>query len=209
MLPDSRTIRIESNTIAVDNDYVVPIDAKSSDIEGLLVVQGLEYAFDRRIKFASVDNRGRYVGDAAEEYESFLDGLPPGLRQESGDLAIQTRSEGARRAWHLRSKHELDIAVVEHETGVEFLLVSVVTPVFVGLATNAIYDLTKWGLNKWLERRQSKVSKAPTFLEIERVRKDAVGSVLGSETIRIRAPVDDQTLRSTVERFMQVAPPER
>jgi hypothetical protein len=215
ILPDQRRIRFDAGGTSLaalsDEDgafdeYIVPLDATERDIAALQLIQDLEYSFDTRIKFASVDSKGRYRSDALEEYDSFLDGLPPGWRREPGNFQIGTRSEGSRQAWHLRSKDELDVAVVEHETGVEILLfvaAVVVAPVAINVASSAIYDLSKWGLNKWLHGRQGKASKHPTFLEIERVRKDAGGNALGSEVIRVRAPVDDQALRSTVERLLQ------
>jgi hypothetical protein len=217
-LPNKRRIRFNAGMVpsvtlsdedGVLDEYIVPLDATERDIAGLQLLQELEYSFDARIKFASLDNKGRYVGDAHEEYDSFLAGLPQGWRQQGGDFEIQTRLANNRRAWHLRGKDEFDIAVVKHETGVEFLLLAVVVPLVVGVATNAVYDLTKWGLNKWLAKRQGNASKLPTFLEAERIQKDAGGNVLGSEVIRLRAPVDDQTLRSTIERLMQVTPPEQ
>jgi hypothetical protein len=213
-LPDRRRIRFDagetplaalSDEDGAFDEYIVPLDATERDIAALQLIQDLEYSFDTRIKFASLDRKGRYRGDALEEYESFLDGLPSGWRREPGNFQIGTRSEGSRQAWHLRSKDDLDVAVVEHETGLEILLVGAVAPIAISVASSAIYDLSKWGLSKWLQRRQGKASKYPTFLEIERVRKDAGGNALGSEVIRVRAPVDDQTLRSVVERLLQAS----
>jgi hypothetical protein len=209
-LADRRRIRIEagevpsitvSDNVGRFDEYVAPLDATERDIAKLQLIQQLEHSSDVRIKFASLDDKSRYIGDAREEYGSFLTELPQGWRQEGRHIDVQTRSESKRRAWHLRSKDQIDVAVVEHETGVEFLLISLA----VGVATNAVYDLAKWGLKKWLDKRQGS-SKLPTFLEVERVRKAADGTTLGSERIRVRAPVADDQLRSIVEQYMRATP---
>jgi len=202
-LPDNQTLRFESQplpSVIVNYDYRVPIDAGAPYIAKLEHLQDLEYSFDLRIKFASVDGKIRYVGDSSEEYDSFLTGLPQGWQKDLDDFHIQTRLEGTRKAWYLRND-ELDVAVVEHETGVEFLL-----GVASGLATAGLYDLIKWGLKKWQDKRRSKVTKSTTFLEIERTQKDFDGNLLGSEIVRIRGPMDDSLLRSTIERMIRVIP---
>ena len=90
--------------------------------------------------------------------------------------------------------------MVEHETGVEFML-----PIVGSVVAAGVYDLIRWALNRWLEQRKAArahgQAKAPTFLEIERTRRDADGQILQSETVRLRAPVADADLRNLVERL--------
>jgi len=203
-LPGNRYLYFASQpfpSVTVGSKYTIPLDASASHVAALEVLQDLEYSYNLKIKFASIDNEGRYVGDSHDEYESFLAGLPEGWRQDSDDYYINTRFAGTRRAWHLRNK-DLDVAVVEHETGVELLL----APIAVGIASSAIYDLIKWGLKKWREKRESNPNKSPTFLEIERMQRDPNGNLLGSEVVRIRGPVEDLPLRSTIERMTQDMP---
>jgi hypothetical protein len=199
-LPDNRILGFRSGgqpSVTVNNETTIPMDAPPTYIATLELLQNLENSCDLRIKFALIDNRGGYKGEAGpEEYESFLAGLPEGWRRDSDGFYISTRSEGPRNAWRLRN-NGLDIAIVEHETGVEFLL-----GIAAGVATSAIYDLMKWGWKEWQKRRESRASKVPTFLEIERMRRNSDGTLLGSEVVRIRGPVDDSLLWSTLERMI-------
>jgi hypothetical protein len=98
-----------------------------------------------RIKFASLRDQGPHlVPDASEEYAGFFDELPAGWSMtEEGH--IETLAEHTRHARRLSSS-DGDVVVVEHETGLEILVLSV------GLAETAV-KLVSWGWRKWKERR--------------------------------------------------------
>jgi hypothetical protein len=203
-IPEHRTLGFElfpCPSIRLDDTYVVPIDATESHIEALDLLQTLEYSFDLKIKFASIDRNGRYVGDCSEEYNSLLAALPQGWQQHPDEFRIQTRGAGPRRAWHLH-RDDLRLAVVEHETGVEFLVGTIVVGMAVNLASSALYDLIKGRLRRWRETRHAATLKVPTFVEIERTRKSPDGRTVAAEGARIRDPVDDACLRRAVEQLL-------
>ncbi len=117
-------------------------------------LQYFEDQADLRIKFASMSGF-RFVGDAVMEYQGLFldedgrrpDWLPP--KWDVGDQeTVDTRSEYIRAAWSLRSK-DGDIAAVEHETGLEILVV-----IGTGLAVNAISGLVAVAWKEWRRRRE-------------------------------------------------------
>ena len=65
-------------------------------------VQGLENNADIRIKFASINERGGYDGDALEEYQALfpenVGDLTEGWRYESVGM-VETRFEHDRNTW--------------------------------------------------------------------------------------------------------------
>jgi hypothetical protein len=189
----------EDGVITINYEYVVRHKADQSEVAILRKLQQLEYQADLRIKLASLDGKSRYVADACGEYVGLFADLPSGWRTAAEPVTIETRSEATRRAW-LLSSGGTEVGAVEHETGLEFVLA-----IGGSVAAAATYDLIRWGLSTWLERRAAARAKdrdkAPTFLEIERTRRDADGQILGSETIRLRGPVADADLRRALERL--------
>jgi hypothetical protein len=203
-LPDGKKVMSssgENSTINFNYEFRVRHDATQSQINLLEKLQTLEYHADLRLKFASVDRKGRYVADAREEYASFFENLPSGWMVDTQVLEIETRSEGARHAWVL-AHDRFDVGAVEHETGVEILVA-----VGVSVASAALYDLIRWGLKKWTNERESLAaqgsSKAPTLLEVERIKRTANGEILSSETIKVRSPIEDPVLQRIIEDFLR------
>lgn len=115
-------------------------------------IQASEYASDLRIKFASLGDGGQLVSDTTEtDYEKFFERVPDGWQVRS-IREIHTRSDGQRRA-RVLAKGETELAAVEHETGVEFL-VPVAQSVAAGLGTSALEGLLTWAWQKWGAIRQ-------------------------------------------------------
>lgn len=159
----------------------------------LAEAQRTEGACDLRIKFAAMTLRGDLVGDAHDEYEQIFDTLPKGWRASRLGL-IETRTEAQRMAWHL-TDGQIDVVAVEHETGIELLLIGIA----INVASAAILDLTKWGWRRWHElRQQPPHPKRDPSLVIEVPRPDG-----GLHPIRliVPSPVSDDD----IARYLQVA----
>jgi hypothetical protein len=106
-----------------------------------------------RIKFASLRGEGpQFVSDAISEYEGLFDELPAEWSQtEKG--AVQTSWGFHQIAWRL-STPDGDVVAVEHETGLEILVISA------GLAEKAAKRVS-WAWKRWKERReQTKATRA-------------------------------------------------
>lgn len=98
-----------------------------------------------RIKFASVRGEGPHlVSDASGEYAGLFDGLLEGW-EVTEEGSVETITEYQRHAWRLSSE-DGDVVAVEHETGLEILVISV------GLAETAA-KLVVWGWRTWKQRR--------------------------------------------------------
>jgi hypothetical protein len=98
-----------------------------------------------RVKFASLRGDGPHlVSDASTEYQGLFDELPAGWSVTEEGL-VETITEYSRRAWRL-SSDEGDIVAVEHETGLELLVISV------GLAETTV-KLVSWAWKRWKARR--------------------------------------------------------
>jgi hypothetical protein len=152
-----------------------------------------EAACHLRIKFAAIAPRGDPVGDAHDEYDHFLDALPTGWEASRLGL-IETRTEAQRMAWHL-TNGEIDLVAVEHETGLELLLI----PVAINVASAAVLGFTKWGWRRWRELRQDPPHpKVEPSLVIEVPRPDG-----GLPPIRliVPPPVSDDD----IARYLRVA----
>jgi hypothetical protein len=111
-----------------------------------LDLQAFEDEATVRIKFASM--HGAHIAhDASQEYAGLCDGLPStGVVTEAG--FIETISEYSRPARRLKSG-DTEVVAVEHETGLEILVVvgtNVVSTAVVGLATHL------W--SRWKQRRE-------------------------------------------------------
>ena len=148
--------------------------------------QRLEESAPLRIKFAAINDRGDLISDASEEYLRFFAPLPDGW----GALSlgnINTRREYSQPAWHV-SQGELSLVAVEHETGIELILVGVVTAVLSDAATGFI----KWAWSRWQELRKNPPhpKEAPSFV-IEVPRADSSAPPI---RLVIPPPVSDEDL---------------
>ena len=154
----------------------------------LAEAQRTEGACDLRIKFAAITPWGDIVGDADDEYDHVFDVLPEGWRASRLGL-IETRTEAERMAWHL-TDGRVDLVAVEHETGLELLLI----PIAINVASAAILGFTKWGWRRWRELRQDPPHpKEDPSLVIEVPRPDG-----GLSPIRLIVPppvTDDDMAR--------------
>jgi hypothetical protein len=149
----------------------------------------LELSTVLRIKFASTEPNGNVYADASTEYDGFFTELPAGWQASPIGL-IQTRTEATRDAWHL-GNDEVEVVAVEHETGLELLLLGVAT----GLAVNGITALAGWGLGRWRKRRTGDTWKRPTSLVIEVPRPTPGGPV----KLVVPPPVSDEEIATYVK----------
>jgi hypothetical protein len=206
-LPGGKIVQTSFTEISFDYSYVVRQDATASEVTTLTRLQRLEYQADLRFKFASIDDlRGRYISDASEEYKTFFSELPLGWFVEQKSFKIQTRLGGISNAWAL-SREQLIAAAVEHETGLEILiLIPLGVAVVGGVASMMVYDCIRWAHTRWRDQRKALsargADKAPTLLEIERIRRNAKGEIQGSEVLKIRSPVEDTVLQEAIERIL-------
>lgn len=153
-----------------------------------MTVKDLVNEHKLRIKFPSLDDQGHYLRDASEEYQQFFHDLPSNWSL-TGKEEVTTRLERYRKAWILEHG-ELQIAAVEHETGLEIL-----AGIAAGVGTAAIVGFTKWAWEKWKEYRAN-LSKHPSFLFIEElIEQNADGSTRIYRRTELRDP------ESPIDRF--------
>jgi hypothetical protein len=98
------------------------------------------------IKFAQLQSRSaRLVPDAFGLYQDLFADLPSGW-VPAGEAQLNTRTDSLRPA-HAFSHPDVEdeILTVEHETGVEFLLMGLVAP----LAAAAVQGFVRWSFKKW------------------------------------------------------------
>jgi hypothetical protein len=156
-------------------------------------VQNLQDAADVRIKFASLNEKGEYVRDAGDEYQSYFEDLENGWTAIAVD-AVLVEEVGRNRAWVI-SDGNTQLAAVAHETGIEFLL-----NLGAGLTLEALILFARWGWKKW---NQSRSSKIPSSLQMERVTERlADGRIRVVEKIEIRGPLDARIVGDHMERFI-------
>lgn len=148
--------------------------------------QSAERSAPLRIKFAGLTQRGDLVPDALDEYQQFFTWLPEGWQAvRLGD--IETRTEYMRPAWHI-SGGQLDLVAVEHETGIELILIGVATAIL----SDAAKGFIKWAWARWQNLRAgSAIPKEPASLVIEVPRDD---SSLPPIRLVIPPPVSDNDL---------------
>ncbi len=161
----------------------------------LASAQQAEKATPLRIKFASMNDRGDLQYDAHDEYDPLLAALPSPWRAERlGE--VTTRRDAEREAWLVTDgKHHL--VAVEHETGLELLLLGVAT----GLAVNALTGLAKWAWKEWRKLREHPPHpKADVSFWIEVSR--ATGGEAAPSIRLIPPPVSDDDITRYVHRLV-------
>jgi hypothetical protein len=151
-----------------------------------------------RIKFAGITDFGDRTHDANEEYDEFFSesDLPTGWSvDEVGE--INTRSESFRPAWQL-SNGQTELVAVEHETGLELLLISVMVP----LVYPDVKKLVVWGWKRWGGLRKGKLFKVDSSLEIEVPRVNSAGKTSGPPIkLILPPPVSDDD----IARYLRIA----
>jgi hypothetical protein len=152
----------------------------------LEAAQQLEESAPLRIKFAAMNDRGDLISDASEEYLRFFSPLPGDWRASSLGT-ISTRREYMQPAW-LVSQGEFSLVAVEHETGIELILVGIVTAVLSDAATSFI----KWAWGRWQELRKDPphLKVSPSFV-IEVPRADSSAPPI---RLILPPPVSDEDL---------------
>jgi hypothetical protein len=155
--------------------------------------QLLEQSAPLRIKFAAIDDTGFLYGDANDDYPHFFAALPDGWSAASlGN--ITSRRGFTQLAWNL-NQGELSLIAVEHETGIELILV--------GAAANILSDTAmgfiKWAWSRWQRLRNgSPTPKVPPSFVIEVPRVDSSAPPI---RLVIPPPVSDEDL----SRYLRVA----
>jgi hypothetical protein len=152
----------------------------------------LERAAPLRLKFASpLNDRGELWSDADPDYPPFFEALPDGWEQTRLGL-INTQSGYPRPASQL-SDGQFELVAVEHETGIEIILIGVAT----ALLADAVKEFIKWAWRRWQEQRKRR-SVLPATLVIEIPRIDSSASPLRLE---VPPPVSDDEL----SRYLKIA----
>ena len=165
-------------------------------------VQRLENDAEIRIKFASINDRGGYDGDAWIEYQKIFPDpegeLPGGWRYQDVGM-VMTRFENTRTAYRLKHADlEEGAAAVEHETGLELVLIGVAS----GVATAAVVGLSKWLWKKWQESRPA--DSLPPSIIVERVTEwKPDGTILRSERYEVRGPLENEDAGKLLEQAFQ------
>lgn len=162
--------------------------------------QRIELETRFRIKFAAIDLRGDLVGDAHDEYRSFFDQLPPGWSATMLPDQIETRTEHLRPAWHLTNS-EQEVLAVEHETGVEILLIGVLTTVI----AEGLIAFTRWGWKRWGGlRRHSTYQKVNPSLVIE-IPRHGAGEPPAPVRLVVSPPVSDEDIARYISLAASIA----
>jgi hypothetical protein len=152
-----------------------------------------------RIKFAGINDFGDRTHDANfEEYDEFFSesDLPAGWSVDKvGE--IDTRTAALRPAWQF-SNGQIELVAVEHETGLELLLIGVVAP----LVYPDVRKLVVWGWKRWGGLRKGKQFKVDSSLEIEVPRVNSAGITSGPPIrLILPPPVSDDD----IARYLQIA----
>lgn len=166
-------------------------------------VQKLEFDTDLRVKFASINEKGGYEGDAHEEYAVFFAQLNKDWSYVEVEEPIETRFEWTRNAWVLTHEPtQTQIAAVEHETGIE-ILVSVGAGIVSTVAAEAIISFVKWGWGKWNSSRDSVSGKVNSSLVVESVTdRFPDGRIRRVDRLEIREPLKADLVSSYVEQSL-------
>jgi hypothetical protein len=118
-------------------------------------------------------------------------------------MSVKTRCEGQRGA-HILRHGKSDLAMVEHETGLEVI----VTGVASSLASSAITSLVAWGWSEWKQIRAAKAGpnqpKVESTLMLEGVmERDAAGNA--AEIVRVEkcGPLSGDVVSKDVADFIE------
>jgi hypothetical protein len=150
--------------------------------------QRLENAAPLRLKFAGESN--------LDDYAPFFESLPKEGWTPTQLGFIETRTESASEAWKL-SDGQFEIVAVEHESGIELILVPILVGVAAPLLTDAIKGFLKWAWKRWHDVRKQR-SASPSTLIIEIPRADSSAPPL---RLLLSPPVSD----NEIARCLQVA----
>ena len=161
-------------------------------------MKGQEYE-DRsnlRIKFASIGMDGSLVRDSSEEYETLFAQLPDEWSILDTDF-VESRRADANRAWLLRRGAEEELAAVEHETGVEFLLA-----VGVSVASAAIIQFVSWAWKRWRDSRAAHIKAGvkvePSFVLESVEDRFPSGRIRRTRKLEIYGPIEADALTSAM-----------
>lgn len=158
--------------------------------------QQYEDCSNLRIKFASIDIDGSLVRDSANEYETLFAELPDEWSILETDV-VQSRRADANGAWLLGKGAEEELAAVEHETGVEFLLA-----VGASVASTAIIQFVSWAWKRWCDSRKADIKAGmkvePSFvLELVEDRFPN-GQIRRTRKLEIYGPVEAEAIASAM-----------
>ena len=152
------------------------------------------------IKFAQLA-RGRLMSDASAMYDGLFDQLPQGWMRGESDL-IETRTDSLRYA-HALTHPDLDVPIVavEHETGVEFLVMGVSEP----LAAQAAQTLVQGMWSRWMAQRdRTPYVPIESSLVFEGVREaSADGHVRTVVRMVVSPPLSAEEIPQLMQRFRQ------
>jgi len=155
--------------------------------------QLLEQSAPLRIKFAAMDDTGFLYGDSSELYPRFFAALPDGWNAACLGK-ITSRRDRSQSAWHV-TQGELHLVAVEHETGIELILVGAAA----NILSEAAMGFIKWAWSRWRRlRKDSPAPKVPSSVVIEVPR---VASSAPPIRLVIPPPVSDEDLG----RYLRVA----
>lgn len=155
--------------------------------------RNLEQAAPLRIKFAALDDFGNLISDSDDATYSqfFMRLLDNWHAVQIGGIETRDASRPGygqlHRAWAV-SDGESNLLAVEHETGIELILLEIT----IGILTDAATNLLRWAWRRWREVRSDLPRPiVPSSLIIEVPRRDPdappVRLVVGS-------PVSDDEL---------------
>jgi len=152
----------------------------------------LEQAAPLRIKFASLDGYGNLIGDSNDGYSQFFTRLLDNWHAvQIGDIETRDASQldygEMHPAWDV-GDGESKLLAVEHETGIELILVGIAT----GILSDAATNFLRWAWRRWHEVRSDlphPTVSSSLIIEVPRTDPDAppVRLIVGS-------PVSDEEL---------------
>jgi hypothetical protein len=154
--------------------------------------------WNRKIKFASIDKQGELVPDAHEEYNMIFQPTIEGWVEEAQEY-VKLVSGGQHRAW-IFSNGQMQLAAVEHETGLEILV-----GIGVGIATEAIVSFSKWAWGRWWDARSPFQKVVPSLVaeSIEERFPDGRARVI--RRLEVRGPLDRDSVAQHLQAFLALS----
>ena len=130
-----------------------------------------------------------------DQYSSFINEIEKEWSVQPISESIETRYESYRNCWVItHNQTQNEIIIVEHETGLEFLL-----GIGVELAATAIVMLLTWAWNRWRKKRTTQEIKPEPSLVFERVtEKKPDGTSRTTERLEFRGPLDSEEVRPLI-----------